>query len=146
MILVLSTIALLLSLLPAAMFLRNAPLFRVDLGVVDDTGDRPEVSVLIPARDEAAGIACCLDSVLQNQGAVLEVIVLDDHSTDETNRIVVQIAAKDDRLRCVPSKDLPPNWNGKQFACYQLSKLAKYEHLVFLDADVRLSAKALRRT
>jgi len=75
----------------------------------------------------------------------LEVIVLDDDSSDATGQIVKQLAADDKRVRLLSGQPLPAGWNGKQFACWQLANAAEHEQLLFLDADVRLHAAALRR-
>ncbi|MDO9486339.1 MAG: glycosyltransferase family 2 protein [Actinomycetota bacterium] len=102
------------------------------------------VSVLIPARNEQAGIAAAVQSALAQTGVpALEVIVLDDNSTDETSSIVRSI--DDERLRLISSTQDPPvNWLGKPWACAQLADQASGSVLVFMDADVRLSPDAVR--
>lgn len=107
--------------------------------------DRPAISVLIPARNEEQSISACVRSVLESQSVELEVIVLDDHSTDRTAQIVRELASQDSRLRIEPAPALPPGWCGKQAACYTLAKLARHDILTFLDADVRLEPDALAR-
>lgn len=102
------------------------------------------VSVLIPARDEALGIADAIHAVLANQNVQLQLLILDDHSTDGTARIVEEIATRNDRVELITGQPLPEGWCGKQFACHQLAAAAKYEHLLFLDADVRISPTAIR--
>ncbi|MEM9828104.1 MAG: glycosyltransferase family 2 protein [Planctomycetota bacterium] len=143
----LAVIGLLMATLPAAMFLRNLNGFR-SLPSADDArpsaGDKPlEISILIPARDEAGGIAAAIDAALAATGANVEVVVLDDHSTDGTLEILQAKSAADPRVRFASSQPLPESWNGKQYACYQLSKLARHPVWVFLDADVRLQPTAL---
>ncbi len=105
------------------------------------------VSVLIPARNEADKIAAAVNAVLANGspggGIDLEVVVLDDHSTDGTADIVSAIA--DPRVRVEQAPPLPPGWSGKQHACWHLAHLAQHPLLVFVDADVRLSPDALGR-
>lgn len=108
-------------------------------------GETPSISVLIPARNEERGIVACVESVLANRDVVLEVVVLDDGSTDRTAEIVRELAARDSRVRLEVAPPLPPGWAGKQHACFALSKLAKYDTFTFLDADVRLSDTALSR-
>lgn len=143
---------------PAVLYIWNSILFREppDLEESASTGRRgwlppptpppgPAVSVLIPARNEEAGVAACVESVLASEDVELEVIVLDDHSTDRTAEIVREIAAKDSRLRLEPAPPLPDGWCGKQHACFALSKLARHDVFVFLDADVRLDPDALAR-
>jgi glycosyltransferase involved in cell wall biosynthesis len=106
---------------------------------------RHGVSVLIPARNEERNIRTTLDAVLTNLDCNLEVIVLDDHSTDCTADIVKEFAARDPRLRLESAPPLPAGWCGKQHACHVLAKLARNPLLVFIDADVRLAPDALAR-
>ncbi len=103
------------------------------------------IAILIPARDEAAGITACVESALASTGVQLEVIVLDDHSTDATAAIVARLAAADPRLRLAHAPPLPAGWSGKQHACHVLSRLTDAPLLLFLDADVRLQADAAAR-
>jgi len=105
----------------------------------------PSISVLIPARNEELGIEACVRSALASQHVELEVIVLDDASTDRTAEIVRTIAATDSRLRLETAPPLPEGWCGKQHACFALSKLARFDTFSFLDADVRLEPDALAR-
>lgn len=102
------------------------------------------VSVLIPARDEAAKLPACLDSVLQQDG-VREVLVYDDHSRDATPEVVLAYARRDSRVRLIPPSPLPPQWRGKPFACYTLAAAASAEWLLFLDADAVLTPGAIPR-
>jgi len=96
------------------------------------------VSVLIPARNEESNIANLL-SDLQNQDCQnIEIIVFNDLSTDRTEEIVTQFAKNDTRIRLINSDGLPQGWLGKNYACHSLSKMAKGEYLLFLDADVRM--------
>ncbi len=139
----LSIVGLVLAALPAVMFMKNLPLFQEQVLEKRVLTPFPQVSVLIPARDEAAGIAETVRSVLQSEGVTVEVLVLDDHSRDNTAAIVHKIAEQDPRVRCAPGRPLPDGWNGKQFACYQLAKMATFSRLVFLDADVRVGRDAL---
>lgn len=99
------------------------------------------LSVLIPARNEEGNLAACLDSVL-TQGIVLEVLIYDDYSTDNTPKIIKEYEQRDARVRMVAHTKLPDGWCGKTFACYQLASKACGEWLLFLDADARLNANA----
>lgn len=141
----LSVIAIVLALIPAATFLANLSAFLLPESSGDFSDADVSVSVLIPARDEAEGIAHSIDAALGSQAVDVEVLVLDDHSTDSTAAIVAEIASRDGRVACLAGKPLPPGWNGKQHACLQLAEAAKFPRLVFIDADVRLRPLALRR-
>ena len=108
--------------------------------------DEPRVSLLIPARNEAAGIGECLHAALGSVGVDLEVVVLDDASTDGTGEIVAAAAAEDRRVRLETAPPLPAGWCGKQWACWNLAQRAgrSRDVLAFIDADVRLAPRALR--
>lgn len=99
---------------------------------------RPQISILIPARNEEGGIEAAIRSALATENADVEVVVLDDHSEDNTAAIVSKIAMVDSRVRLENAPELPQGWCGKQHACHVLSQRAKYEYLLFQDADVRL--------
>jgi hypothetical protein len=105
----------------------------------------PYVSVLIPARNEAANIGPALALVQASRGVNLDVVVLDDGSDDGTACIVAELAAADPRLRLVRGAALPEGWNGKQRACWLLAQQARAPLLVFVDADVRLAPDAIAR-
>ncbi len=136
-------LCLLLAVIPSGLFFVNLRLYRPLPAAAP--GRRWGVSVLIPARDEAGNIRACLESVLANEGVDLEVIVLDDQSSDSTGAIVRGMAGCDARVRLEASPPLPAGWCGKQHACHVLSRLATHSVLVFLDADVRISPTTLAR-
>ncbi len=148
MIVVLAWIGLVCAGIPMLMYLWNRCLFREPPELTDQPlalDTLPPISVLIPARNEERGIEACLRSVLASRGVELEVIVLDDASTDRTAEIVRSIAQTDPRLRLETAPPLPVGWCGKQHACFVLSQLARYNTLAFLDADVQLAPEALAR-
>jgi glycosyltransferase involved in cell wall biosynthesis len=101
------------------------------------------ISVLIPARNAERVIGASLDSLLASRGVQIEIIVLDDGSTDRTAEIVLDFAARDSRVRLESAPPLPGGWNGKQYACHTLAAMAHSNILCFLDADVRLAPEAL---
>lgn len=132
-------LALALAALPAALGAHNlAHLPRA--GGVPAAGTL--VSILIPARNEEANIAACLDAALAQQGVAVEVLVMDDGSTDRTAALVAARAAAEPRLRLLTAPPLPPGWTGKVHACARLAEAARGTHLLFLDADVRLAPPA----
>ena len=134
-------VALALSALPATMTVLNLSVLATPPIGRDNAG----VSLLIPARDEEANIAGCLRAALASRHLDLEVIVLDDGSTDRTAAIVRAFASGDARLRYEVAPALPSGWNGKQHACQILSTLATKPVLAFIDADVRLEPDGLAR-
>jgi len=103
------------------------------------------VSILIPARNEASTIEAAVRSASNQMGlADLEIIVMDDDSSDETAEIVNRLAQSDPRIRLMRStENIPAGWMGKQFACHRLSREARGSILVFLDADVTLEPHAV---
>jgi len=107
---------------------------------------RPLVSVLIPARNEERNILRLMESLLSQNYENLEIIVLDDQSTDRTRefleRLKEQKAAK--RIKILEGKALPRGWMGKNFACHQLAQEAHGEILLFLDADTWLAPEAIK--
>ena len=143
---VLAAITGVLAVIPAVMFHQNLRAYAPP--PVHKPGadtDPPSVSVLIPARNEAGAIRAAVEAALQSEHVRLEVIVLDDHSTDATATIVREIAARDQRVRLVHAPPLPPGWCGKQHACAVLATLASHPILGFVDADVRLTPHGLAR-
>ena len=127
--------------LPGVMFAVNVWLFARPRRV---PGELPAVSVLIPARNEELSIGAAVTSVLASKGVELEVVVLDDGSTDRTAEIVRGFG--DGRVRLERAPSLPAGWNGKQHACWTLAGLSRHEVLCFLDADVRLGPYAVAAT
>jgi chlorobactene glucosyltransferase len=100
-----------------------------------DVVDPPLVSVVIPARNEANNIARCVRSVLASRYPRLDIIVVDDHSTDGTGDIARGAAAGDSRIRIIDNPDLPAGWFGKQWACANGEQVARGDIVVFTDAD-----------
>jgi hypothetical protein len=169
--LVLAGVALALATVPALLFLVNLLLYRPAPVVsrerqrperasrsllrsltlparplsVADAPDAPAISVLIPARNEERSIVAAVESALASRGATVEVVVLDDHSTDGTRALVDAIGRRDARVRLLSAPPLPAGWCGKQHACHVLSGAARHDLLAFLDADVRLESDGLAR-
>ncbi len=107
------------------------------------SADKPLVSILIPARNEAQVITRTIRSLLAQHYPNFEIILLDDQSTDGTADIAAQAGAGDSRLRIISGAPLPEGWLGKNWACQQLSQAAGGDYLIFTDADVYWSADAL---
>lgn len=99
---------------------------------------RAAVSIVVPARDEAASLPNLLASLVGELGPDDEVIVVDDHSTDDTALLAAAAGA-----RVIAAPALPAGWAGKPHACHVGAQASSSEVLVFLDADVRLSPGTL---
>jgi len=116
----------------------------------DETDIPPEnpplVSVIVPARNEARNIARCVTSILSTTYPNLELIVVDDSSTDGTAQIAREAALRDPRARIVTSPPLPEGWFGKQWACATGAKIALGSVLQFTDADTVHGADLVTRS
>ncbi len=155
----LAIVCTLLAVVPAGLFLANLGYFKplppaenivpaadpTPAATLDESPRPSLVSILIPARNEEANIAAAIQSALANNCFSLEILVLDDQSTDRTGAIVREIAQTDARIGLISGTPLPPGWCGKQFACWTLALKSRGDLLVFMDADVRLEPHALDR-
>lgn len=110
---------------------------------ISDTSDEvryPLVSILVPARNEEHCIEICVRSLLAQQYKHLEILLLDDQSSDATVEIVLGIIdelpqGQRASLRLLRGEPLPTGWIGKNFACQQLARHAAGQYLLFTDAD-----------
>ncbi len=105
--------------------------------------DAPLISICVPARNEENNIRRCAEAALAQDYPNIEVIVLDDRSTDATSEILRQLAAQNDMLKIVSGSDLPEGWAGKPHALFQASAAAYGEWLCFVDADTFLKPEAI---
>jgi chlorobactene glucosyltransferase len=104
----------------------------------------PLISVIVPARNEEAGIGACLQSVLRQDYPNFELIFVNDRSDDNTLAIAESVVQGRGNVRVLSVKDLPPGWTGKCHALDVGAQQASGEWLAFLDADSRLHKSALR--
>jgi chlorobactene glucosyltransferase len=130
---------------PVAALVRSLNSRSLDGVSVTPPSPAPLVSVIIPARNEERNIERCVRSVLATQYPSLEVIVVNDHSTDATATIAHAIACDDSRLVVLDALDLPDGWFGKQWACATGALIARGELLLFTDADTRHAPDLLPR-
>lgn len=129
--------------LPALVFLGNLRAYRPPPA---PAGGLPSVSVLIPARNEEKAIGEAIGAALAASGGIeVEIVALDDGSTDHTPEIVRGLARADSRVRLEQAPPLPAGWCGKQHACHVLASRARHDLLLFQDADVRLEPEAIGR-
>ncbi|HJM29388.1 MAG: glycosyltransferase family 2 protein [Acidimicrobiales bacterium] len=99
-----------------------------------------KASLLIPARNEEGFIGDCVRSLLRQDHPNIEIIVLDDHSTDRTRTIVESVG---ESVKVLSSAPIPKGWTGKNWACHQLSQHATGDVLFFVDADAVLEPIAV---
>jgi chlorobactene glucosyltransferase len=123
----------------------NFIFFRKPRALVATGGDAalPRISVLVPARNEEHNIEACVRSLLRLNYPDFEVIVLDDHSTDDTYEILCRLRDQDHRLRVLVGAELPEGWHGKPHACWQMAQAARGEYLLHTDADCTFTPDAL---
>jgi cellulose synthase/poly-beta-1,6-N-acetylglucosamine synthase-like glycosyltransferase len=105
----------------------------------------PSLSIVVPARDEAASIGRALGSLLTQDYPGLEVIAVDDRSADGTGAVLRELAAREPRLVVLRVDDLPAGWLGKNHALWRGAERARGEWLLFTDADVVFAPDAVRR-
>ena len=107
--------------------------------------ERPRVSVVVPARNEEARIEQTVRRLLAQREIDLQLIVVDDRSTDATSTILQRIADDDPRLQLLRIDELPEGWLGKSHACARGAELADGEWILFTDADTWQAEDLLSR-
>ena len=108
-------------------------------------GRLPSLSVVLAARDEAAGVGECIRSLLGSRHPDFEVVAVDDRSRDGTGAILDEAAARDPRLRVLHVDELPAGWLGKNHALWRGAATARGQWLLFTDADVVFAPEAVAR-
>lgn len=110
-----------------------------------DGGALPRVSIIVSALNEADTIEPALRSLLRIDYPNLEVIVINDRSSDATPAILDRIAGEHPGLRVLHLAHLPHGWLGKNHALQQGASYAQGDYLLFTDADAVFDESALRR-
>lgn len=111
---------------------------------IEVPGELPTVSILVPAKDEGERIRRCLLSCAQQDYPKLEVIAINDRSTDNTGAVMDELAAANPRLKVLHNTEPPAvGWTGKNNALHQGMKHATGDWLLFVDSDVILERDAL---
>jgi GT2 family glycosyltransferase len=144
--------------LPAALFLVPAAwrLWRV-AGVLRGRARLPRaseappsrgpalVSALVPARNEERGVGACLASLSAQTYPDLEIVAIDDGSSDRTPAILAAAAARDPRIRVLRVDGPPPGWTGKSFALASGVLVTRGRWLCFTDADTVHAPESIAR-
>jgi glycosyltransferase involved in cell wall biosynthesis len=115
------------------------------LGHVAPAPPFPSVSVVVAARNEGRHIERAATSLTALDYPRLEIIIVDDRSTDETGAILDRLSARHPNLRVTHVSELPPGWLGKNHALFVGASEASGELLLFTDADVVFEPTALKR-
>ena len=106
----------------------------------------PSVTVIVPARNEAKDVCGCLESLLAQDYPALQVLAVDDRSTDETGALMHALAAANPgRMQAISIEALPPGWLGKSHAMSVAAGQVESEFLLFTDADIFFERTAIRR-
>jgi chlorobactene glucosyltransferase len=122
----------LLNFLVNNIFFKDISRFKLPRNVLEKN---PLISILIPARNEENNIRRCITSLMKQDYRNIEILVLDDNSTDNTAQIVEELSEKDSRVILFHGKPLKKGWMGKTYACHQLAEYSRGEYLIFTDAD-----------
>jgi glycosyltransferase involved in cell wall biosynthesis len=101
----------------------------------------PDVSIIIPARNEESNLAQCLSSLVDQKGVSFELFVVDDHSTDKTALVAQGFAS----VHLVSARALLPGWTGKANAIQTAVPLASGKWFLFTDADTTHTPGSLGR-
>lgn len=104
---------------------------------------QPLVSILVPMRDEIMNVKGMIECLKKQTYPHLEVLLLDDESTDGTTEALQLAVRGDERFRILNGTPKPPEWIGKVYACHQLNLQARGDFLLFIDADVRIEPDAV---
>ena len=107
------------------------------------THNTPKVSIILPARNEEKFIAKCLKSLIHQDYVNLEIIAINDSSTDNTEKIIKEYANIESKIIHVNARKKPMCWVGKNWACVEGYKKSSGEILLFTDADTTYHEKTV---
>lgn len=107
--------------------------------------DQIPLSVIVPVRNEAAGLERTLTSLLKQEYSNLQVVVVNDRSTDNSGEVLERLSAEHTCLHVINLEELPAGWLGKCHALHVGAREARGDYLLFADADVDYAPDALLR-
>ena len=127
--------------------LRALPNLRVDARTQGEPLALPPVSLIVAARNEEVGIEAAVRALAATDYPALEILMVEDHSSDRTPQMLERLAAEFPNLRVLAAPDVPEGWAGKPHACWlgfqHTSPQSRW--LLFTDARVMFHPNALRR-
>lgn len=106
----------------------------------------PLVSTIVPARNEERNIGRCIQGLARQDYPRLEMIFVDDDSSDATPDILAAHAKRDPHIKVAHTQGKPADWNGKQWACHTGAQTASGAWLCFMDADTYAEPQLIART
>ncbi len=110
-------------------------------------GRQPTLTVIVPAKNEGKDIEAALRSLLQQDYPHMQVLAVNDRSTDATGEIMEHVAASSEgRLRVIHIRELPEGWMGKTHAMALAARQCATDWILFTDGDIFYRTDAIRRT
>jgi chlorobactene glucosyltransferase len=125
---------------------RKAPIFSYASQDGQNVKVKPMVSIIVTEKNEEHLIKSCLDSLLDQSYDNLEILVIDDSSTDGTPEIVRKLAIDFQALHLIPAGPKPPDWVGKSWPCWRGFQESKGKYLLFVDADSTFHRSVVERS
>lgn len=117
--------------------------YRVRGTSIGDKQNTPTVSVCVAARNETHALAQCLERILQSDYPKLEILVLDDSSSDDTSLIIKSFARAG--VRFIAGNALPEGWLGKNHAYQTLIDESSGDYVLFMDVDTTISVATISK-
>lgn len=103
------------------------------------------VSIIVPAKNEESFITACVKAILHATYQNIEIILVNDRSTDRTGDLMADLARDDVRIKIVTITERPGGWTGKTYALYRGVKESKGDLLLFTDADAVMQPDTISR-
>ena len=102
-----------------------------------------KISIIVPCRNEEKNIVKCVDSLLEQDYDNIEIILVDDNSSDRTWFLINNLSKNNKNIKSIKGQQLPSNWRGKNWACHQGFNSTRGNYLLFMDADTKLTKFAV---
>ena len=130
------------------LFWKNEIIFEEKLNFNKSLAFTDSICVMIPARNEEKTILKTLNSIKNQSYENLQVLVVDDNSSDKTREIVNKFKKNYKNLKLLKGKQLPPGWVGKTWALKQAVDQANkkiFNYYLFVDSDIKFSKNLLKK-